>query len=170
MKWNCDVVNRQLKAFVDGELGAAARAQVEAHLGACERCRGAAAALRELGGAMREAEPDAALAPGEAAAFEPAVRARIRAAEAAAERHSLAGMARALVRALRGPILAPALAVFLAIILGVGILRTGERKDLAEAAEVESVEAGPASTVMLMQEGRGKPPVIWIFEDGAGAN
>lgn len=170
VKWTCEEANRQLETFVDGELRDGARAQVEAHLDGCERCRRDAQALRELREALREAEADATLTPGEAAAFEPAVRARIREAEAAAERHSLGGLARAFARALRGPILVPALAAFLGLVLGLGILRNGHLTDSAEAAEVESLEGGPTSTVMLIQEGRGKPPVIWIFEDGAGAD
>lgn len=169
MKRMCDEIARQLGAYVDGELREDARAQVEAHLGACAPCRGAAEALREMGAALRESAGEA-LTLAEAAAFEPAVRARIREAEAAAERHSLAGIARAVARYLHGPVLVPALAVLLGIILGVGILRNGSVRDAAEAAEVESVEGGPRSTVMLIQEGGGKPPVIWIFEDGAGAN
>jgi anti-sigma factor RsiW len=163
-------MNRQLEAFVDGELRDGARAQMEAHLDACERCRRDAQALRELGTALREREADARLTPEEAAAFEPAVRARIREVEAAAERHSPASLARALARALRGPILIPALAAFLGLVLGLGILRNGGVEEAAEAAEVERLEAGPTSTVMVIQEGRGKPPVIWIFEDGAGAD
>jgi len=95
VKWTCEEANRQLETFVDGELRDGARAQVEAHLDGCERCRRDAQALRELREALRKAEADATLTPGEAAAFEPAVRARIREAEAAAERHSLGGLARA---------------------------------------------------------------------------
>ena len=170
MKWNCDVVNRQLEAFLDGEVRPGARVRLEAHLQGCTRCRGAAEPLRGLAAALREAEGDATLTPEEATAFWPAVRARIREAEAAAGRHSLAGMARALARLFRAPVLVPTLAAFLGIALGVGILRTEHLITPAEAAEVESLEGGPASTVMLMQEGGGKPPVIWIFADGAGAN
>ena len=170
MKWTCEEMNRQLETFVDGELRDGARALVEAHLDACERCRRDAEALRELGATLREIEADARLTPGEAAAFEPAVRARIREAEATAARHSLASLARAFGRALRGPILIPALAAFLGLVLGLGILRNGSVQEAAEAAEVERLEVGPTSTVMVIQECRGKPPVIWIFEDGAGAN
>lgn len=171
MKWTCDDVTRQLEPYVDGELAPAAREHVQAHLGGCERCRGAATALREFGVAVRAAEAYATLTPEEAAAFWPAVRGRIREVEALGERHSLAGIARAIAaRLLRAPVLVPALAAFLGLILGVGLLRTEYLVDEVEAAEVESLEGGPASTVMLIQEGRGKPPVIWIFEDGAGAN
>ncbi len=170
MKWTCDEVTRQLEAFLDGEVGAAARVHLEAHLQACERCRRAAEALRKVGAAVREAEADVALTPGEAAAFWPAVRARIRGAEASAERRGLAGVAQALAQILRAPLLVPALAVFLGVVLGVGILRTNHLVAPAEAAEVESLEGGPASTVMLLHGGQGQAPIIWIFEDGAGAN
>jgi anti-sigma factor RsiW len=162
-------VSHQVEAYLDGELHEAARAHVAEHLEACERCRGAAEGLRELGAALRESAGEA-LTAAEAATFESAVRARIREAEVVAERHSLASLARAVARYIRGPILVPALAVLLGIILGVGILRNGAVRDAAEAAEVETLEVGPTSTVMVIQEGRGKPPVIWIFEDGAGAN
>ncbi len=170
MKWTCDEVIRQLEPYVDGELAPTARGHVEAHLGGCDRCRGAAGALRDLGAAVREADAYAALTPDEAGAFWPAVRGRIREAEAIRERRGLAAIVRTLAQALRPAILVPALAAFLGLILGVGLLRTEYLVDKAEAAEVESLEGGPTSTVMLIQEGRGKPPVIWIFEDGAGAN
>lgn len=170
MKWTCDEVTRQLEAFLDGEVGGAARAQLEAHLQACEPCRRSAGSLRELGSAVRDAGEDAPLTAAEAAAFWPAVRARIREAEAEAERRGLAGAVRALAQMLRAPILVPALAIFLGVVLGVGILRTEHLITPAEAAEVESLEGGPSSTVMLLQKGGGKPPIIWIFEDGAGAN
>ena len=168
--WTCEEVDRQLGAFVDGELRDGARAQVEAHLGGCERCREAADALRQVGAAVREGKADVALTLSEADAFWPAVRARVREAEAAAERRSLAGLARAVARILRPAVLVPAVAVFAGIILGVSLLRTGPLILPAEAAEVESLEGGPSSTVMLLHEGRGKPPIIWIFQDGAGAN
>ena len=41
-----------LNAYVDGELGEAERARVEAHIDACATCRDAIAELRALGGAM----------------------------------------------------------------------------------------------------------------------
>ena len=170
MKWTCDEVTRRLEAFLDGEAGAAAGWRLEAHLRECERCREAADALRDLGAAVREAAGESPLTPAEAAAFWPAVRARIREAQAEAQRRGLAGAARAMARMLRAPVLVPALAIFLGVVLGVGILRTERLIAPAEAAEVESLEGGPASTVMLLQKGGGKAPIIWIFEDGAGAN
>ena len=168
--WTCEEVDRQLGAFVDGELRDGARAQVEAHLQGCPRCREAADALRQLGAAAREGEADVPLTLSEADAFWPAVRARIRQAEATAERHSLAGLARAVARILRPAVLVPAVAAFAGIILGVSLLRTEPLIAPAQAAEVESLEGGPSSSVMLLHEGRGKPPIIWIFQDGAGPN
>jgi hypothetical protein len=98
------------------------------------------------------------------------VRARILEAEAEAERRSLAGVARAAARWVRPAVLLPALAVLVGIVLGVGVLRTELWTDTAEGAQVESLEGGSTSTVMLLHEGKGRPPIIWIFEDGAGAN
>ncbi len=170
VKWTCEDVARRLGEYLDGEAAPSARAQLEAHLQGCPQCRGAADALRQVGDALREAEADAALRPSEADAFWPAVRARIREAEATAERHSLAGLAGAVARMLRPAVLVPALAAFAGIILGVNLLRTEHLILPAEAAEVESLEGGPSSTVMLLHEGRGKPPIIWIFQDGAGPN
>lgn len=169
-KWTCNEVDRRLEAYLDGEVGTAVRVQMEAHLEACQRCRGAAEAVRDVGTAVREAAGEAALTPWEADVFWPVVRARIREAEAAAQRWSVAGMAQALGRGFRWPVMVPALAALVGIVVGVGILRTERLGGPAEAAEVQALEAGPASTVMLFQEGGGKSPVIWIFEDGAGAD
>ncbi len=168
MKPTCNEVIRQLEAFLDGEAGPGGRARLEAHLRECDRCREAADALRDLGAAVREAAGEPTLTPSEAAAFWPAVRARVR--EAEAQRRGLAGAARALTRWLRAPVLVPALAALVGIVLGVNVLRNELGIESAEAAQVESLEGGPTTTVMLLHEGRGKPPIIWIFEDGAGAN
>ena len=170
MKWTCDEVTGQLEAFLDGEVRPGVRARLEAHLKGCPQCREAADAFRQVGAAVREGEADVALTLSEADAFWPAVRARIREAEATAERRSLAGLGRAVVRILRPAVLVPALEAFAGIILGVSLLRTEHLIAPAEAAEVESLEGGPSSTVMLLHEGRGKPPIIWIFQDGAGPN
>jgi anti-sigma factor RsiW len=169
-KWTCEDVARRLEEYLDGEAAPSARAHLEAHLRECDRCRDSAEALRCLGAAVREAAGDPCLTPAEAAAFWPAVRARIREAEAEAERRSLAGVARAAARWVRPAVLLPALAVLVGIVLGVGVLRTELWTDTAEGAQVESLEGGSTSTVMLLHEGKGRPPIIWIFEDGAGAN
>jgi anti-sigma factor (TIGR02949 family) len=166
----CEDVVRRLEEYLDGEAAPSARAQFEAHLEGCPRCRQAADALRDLGAAVREAAGEPSLTPAETAAFWPAVRARLREAEAEAERRGLAGAARAVAWWLRPALLLPALAVLVGVVLGVSVLRTELWPETAEAVQVVSLEGGPSSTVMLMSEGEGKPPVIWIFEDGAGAN
>lgn len=166
----CEDVARRLEEYLDGEAPPSARARIEAHLEGCQRCRQAADTLRDLRAAVREAAGQPSLTPAEAAAFWPAVRARLREAEAEAERRSLAGAARAVALWLRPAVLLPALAVLVGVILGVSVLHNELWPETAEAVQVVSLEGGASSTVMLMHEGRGKPPVIWIFEDGAGAN
>jgi anti-sigma factor RsiW len=169
-KWTCEDVAWRLEEYLDGEAAPSARAHLEAHLRECDRCRESAGALRELGAAVREAAGAPSLTPAETAAFWPAVRARLREAEAEAERRSLARAARAVARWVRPAVLLPALAVLVGIVLGVNVLRNDVGTETAEAAQVESLEGGASSTVMLLHEGKGRPPIIWIFEDGAGAN
>ncbi len=82
----CERVEGLLSAYLEGELGAAERAETEIHLAACPDCAGLLEALREVTGAMAvfpEAEPSPALMarlygiPGERAGRKRGVRAAI---------------------------------------------------------------------------------------------
>lgn len=60
----CERVEELLSAYLEGELGAAERAEVERHLAACPACAELLVELREVTGAMAsfpEAEPSPAL-------------------------------------------------------------------------------------------------------------
>ncbi len=60
----CERIEELLSAYLEGELGAAERAEVESHLASCPACAGLLEALREVTGAMAsfpEAEPSPAL-------------------------------------------------------------------------------------------------------------
>jgi anti-sigma factor RsiW len=154
-----------LEPYVDGETSAPDRAQVEAHLGACGRCPDVVQTLHGVGASLREAETDAPLTGDEAASFWPGVRARIRAQGGTRAAGRLAAALRAIAAAVRRPILVPALAAFLVLVLGIGYLERRLPARPAVAAQVDSVEGGRFSTVMLFSEGDDKAPVIWIFED-----
>ena len=52
---NCDVLTRYLDLYLDGELAVEERAEVEAHLRACEDCRGIASIEARLRAAVRHA-------------------------------------------------------------------------------------------------------------------
>jgi anti-sigma factor RsiW len=51
-----------LSAYADGELDAAQRADVEAHLAVCTECKRELSMIRTLGGAMREARSESGAA------------------------------------------------------------------------------------------------------------
>lgn len=58
----CERIEGLLSAYLEGELGAAERAEMESHLAACPACAGILAGLREATGAMA-AFPEAAPSP-----------------------------------------------------------------------------------------------------------
>jgi anti-sigma factor RsiW len=53
----CSDIRNQLSAWIDGELDAAGRARVDAHLASCERCRGLARDLTGVRDAARRLGP-----------------------------------------------------------------------------------------------------------------
>ncbi len=54
---SCAGRREALIAYLDGELPAAERAELESHLGGCEACRAALAAERKLSGALASLRP-----------------------------------------------------------------------------------------------------------------
>jgi anti-sigma factor RsiW len=70
----CEQVTAQLLAFLDGRLGAAARAAIETHLAACAQCRAEADGQRAVG-ALLASRPAAAVS----ASFDARLRERLRA-------------------------------------------------------------------------------------------
>jgi anti-sigma factor RsiW len=74
---DCGDLERSIDAYLDGEFDARERAEADAHLAACERCRGLADAQAALRAAVRARLREAMAAPAEAGRAPPALRARI---------------------------------------------------------------------------------------------
>jgi anti-sigma factor RsiW len=90
---NCTRIERELSAYLDGELQGARRDQVERHLADCERCRAVLARLRQtarLVAAMPEVAPPASIAARVFAQVAPASAAALTCAEAAEQVHAYA--------------------------------------------------------------------------------
>jgi anti-sigma factor RsiW len=158
---------RWLDAYADGELRGWRRRRAERHLGACPACRLALDRLQAARGAVADALAGER-PPGSAEAFWTGVRAAI-AAGRPAPRPGLGELARGWLLPIK---LHPAwsagsAAAGMALLAAVGMWRSGSigpPPDAGRPARVESVEAGPGSTVLLFSPPGSQLQVIWVFE------
>jgi anti-sigma factor RsiW len=74
---DCSELERVVDAYLDGEFDAAERAEADAHLARCERCRGHVEAQRRIRIALRARLREAMAPPADAGRAPPALRARI---------------------------------------------------------------------------------------------
>jgi anti-sigma factor RsiW len=74
---DCTELERSIDAYLDGEFDARERAEVDAHLAACPRCRATASAQGRLREALRARLREAMSPPAAAGRAPPALRARI---------------------------------------------------------------------------------------------
>jgi anti-sigma factor RsiW len=74
---DCGEIERSIDAYLDGEFDARERAEADAHLAACERCRALADAQARIRTAVRARLREAMAPPAQAGRAPPALRARI---------------------------------------------------------------------------------------------
>jgi anti-sigma factor RsiW len=74
---DCGEIDRAVDAYLDGEFDAQERAEAEAHLARCDRCRALVEAQARMRIALRARLREAMTAPAEAGRAPPALRARI---------------------------------------------------------------------------------------------
>jgi anti-sigma factor RsiW len=145
---DCSELERVVDAYLDGEFDAAERAEADAHLARCERCRGHVEAQGRLRTALRARLREAMAPPGEAGRAPPALRARI---EDALARHR-----RPLWRRMLSPLPLGALAACAAGALLV-LVTHGADAALVEEA-VRSHHRGLPLEVMAASVGEGSIP------------
>jgi anti-sigma factor RsiW len=154
----------------EGELAAAERAALEAHLAGCQGCRRFAADLAATEGLVSEALL-AAAARRDFAPFVDGVMARVRAGRVGAGRSHAPGPSRpepagVLSRLLAAARLHPRLAVaalapILAALALVVYVRVEDRPELAQAALLELTTEGNATMILQTVDG----PVVLLSDD-----
>lgn len=149
----CERLRPELVAYLDGELDAAARAEVEAHLAACAACRREREGLARAG-ALLELVPPAPIGPR----FEARVRERIARAEPK-------------ILPLRAPSRLPRVVAAAAIAAAILILGTGVALKLARVSDPAKGPRPQVPPIVVRKEpqaprpARGRPPAE-VFQPG----
>lgn len=158
---HCRAAAEKLGAWTRGGLAKREKAQVEAHLDTCDRCRALAAELADVNGAMRIFVAPAILGMGALGYLATTGVAKVAAVGAMATAGGAAGAAGAAAAA--GPrqfIGVAASSVALAAAVVVGLTSGGAQQEIPAASPVPTQEAPESSATKPPQQQQPPPPAV----------